>query len=285
MQTPRLYHGNDSIFLAHQVAGQGTLGEEQGAGQMITSTTNSRVKIVRRLQADRRFRERESLFVVEGDRWVADVLDAGLTPTDVFVVESWTNETLFGRISPTFVTDTVMAHMSDVETPPGILAIVPMPRLALPEQPTLLLILDRITTPGNLGTLLRTAAAAGVDGVLLAPGCVDAFNPKVVRGGMGAQLRLPLVNAAWLRIAELTENLDVWAAAGDGVQIYTAVDWQQPAALIIGNEARGIGKSAESISAGTISIPMAATTESLNAAMAGAIILFEAARQRHFATH
>ncbi len=151
---------------------------------MITSTTNSRVKYVRRLQADRRFREREGAFVVEGDRWVADVLDAGMEPTELFVAESWNYKALVGRISPLFASDAVMTHMSDVETPPGILAVVPMPRLALPPQPTLLLILDRITTPGNLGTLLRTAAAAGVDGVILTPGCVDAFNPKVVRGGM-----------------------------------------------------------------------------------------------------
>lgn len=250
---------------------------------MITSTTNSRVKYVRRLQADRRFREREGAFVVEGDRWVADVLDAGMEPTELFVAESWNYKALVGRISPLFVSDAVMTHMSDVETPPGILAVVPMPRLALPPQPTLLLILDRITTPGNLGTLLRTAAAAGVDGVILTPGCVDAFNPKVVRGGMGAQLRLPVASLNWRHIAEVTENLAVWSAAADGVQAYTAVDWRQPSALIVGNEAHGVGKSAEALMTDSVSIPMAGATESLNAAMAGAIILFEAARQRRFA--
>ncbi|MGB1252652.1 MAG: TrmH family RNA methyltransferase, partial [Candidatus Promineifilaceae bacterium] len=156
---------------------------------------------------------------------------------------------------------------------------VPVVKIGLPPRPNLLLILDQIQTPGNLGTMLRTAAAAGVDGVVLAPGCVDLFNPKVLRGSMGAHLRLGVISAEWGQIETLTNDLNVYAAIVTSAINYTAPDWRQPSALIVGNEANGIGEQAKRLSKG-VTIPMSAETESLNAAMASGIILFEASRQR-----
>jgi TrmH family RNA methyltransferase len=251
---------------------------------MITSTTNNRVKMVRHLQSDRRYRTREQAFVVEGLRWLRDLHANGIVPQTLFFTEQWATDALIERCEGLClpVSDAVMAHMSDVETPSGLLMVVPMPQLPIPDDSDFLLILDRIMTPGNLGTLLRTAAAAGVAGVLLAPGCVDLYNPKVVRSSMGAHLRLPIVSADWPQITDHVQNMQIYAAAGTATLRYTAVDWRQPSALIVGNEADGIGDSAEKLATASISIPMATQTESLNAAMAGGIILFEAARQRDF---
>ena len=253
---------------------------------MITSTSNSKVKYVRRLQADRRFRERERAFVVEGTRWLSELIPLAYPPQLILYTNAWHDKREHASILQQLdgpaqaVSDEVMATMSDTETPPGVLAVLAMKPHSLPPDPTLLLVLDRVRTPGNLGTMLRTAAAAGADGVLLGPGCVDAYNPKVLRGSMGAHLRLPIHHLSWDEIRMKTDGLAVWVAAADGDLPYTGVNWRRPSALIIGSEATGAGKRAEATAGGRVYIPMYAETESLNAAMAAGVILFEAARQR-----
>ena len=253
---------------------------------MISSMSNAKVKQVRRLQSDRRFRAREKAFVIEGTRWFTELVHWARSPQIIFYTEDWLNTPAHGEIlrqvdAPAqCVTAEVMAAMSATTTPPGVLAVVPAHSRSLPEYPNLLLILDRIKTPGNVGTMLRTAAAAGVDGVLLAPGSVDTYNPKVVRGSMGALLRLPVKQAGWPEIRERTAGLQVWLAAANGEVSYTAVNWQEPAALIIGSEAWGAGDEAERLAGGRVAIPMHAAAESLNAAVAAGVIVFEALRQR-----
>lgn len=256
----------------------------------ITSAANPRLKLVRRLQNERRTRQRERAFVLEGTRAVADLLERGVPPLFMLVTPGWLDsaESPLLNLAPhtdhTFlVSDDLLRSVSDLETPPGILAVAPMPDWAVPPAPRLLLVLDQIRNPGNLGTLLRTAAAAGVDAVLLAPGCVDPFNPKVVRGAMGAHLRLPVVALGWDGVAAAVAGLQVCIAAADGARDYTAVDWRRPSALIIGNEAFGVGHAALALGGTTVTIAMAAATESLNAAAAAAVILFEAARQQRAA--
>jgi RNA methyltransferase, TrmH family len=253
---------------------------------MITSASNNRVKYVTRLQSDRRFRAREEAYVVEGTRWVTEVVQRQLGPLALYYTGEWQskpghNEILQQLAGPVQeVSDAVMAAMSDTETPSGVLAVLPVQPLPIPDLPQLLLILDEIRDPGNLGTMLRTAAAAGVGGVLLSPGCVDPYNPKVVRAGMGAHLRIALHQLAWSEIAGLTRGLQVWLAAAGGDLPYTDANWRQPSALIIGSEARGAGAEASALATGSIYIPMYAASESLNAATAAAVILFEALRQR-----
>ncbi len=255
---------------------------------MITSPTNDKVKMVRRLQNERRFRAQERVFVVEGDRWLAELVRHQIAPRHLFFTAAWqaTHAEILAQLAEfthhpgLLVNETVMAAMSDTTTPPGVLAVVAIPNLPLPPQPSLLLILDAMNNPGNLGTMLRTAAAAGVDGVLLTPGSVDATNPKVVRGSMGALLRLPVHTLSWAQIAEVVQGMTVWLAAVDAGEVYTAVSWQPPSALIIGSEAGGAGQEAYQVAHGRVTIPMHAATESLNAAVAAAVILFEVRRQR-----
>ncbi len=253
---------------------------------MITSRSNAGVKYVRRLLAERRFRHEERAFVVEGTRWLRELATVQVTPRALYTTPAWAaGDEAQGllaalNVEPAMVDEAVMAAMSDTETAPGVLAVLPLAPRPLPAAPTLLVVLDAINNPGNLGTILRTAAAAGADGVLLGPGSVDPYNPKVVRGSMGAILRLPVWAETWEVIHRLTDGLDVWlAAARDGVG-YTAVDWQRPAAILVGSEAQGAGAQAERLATGRVTVPMRDATESLNAAMATGILLFEAARQR-----
>jgi TrmH family RNA methyltransferase len=182
------------------------------------------------------------------------------------------------------VSDKVMAACSDTETPAGILAVMPMPRLAPAPRPTFVLIVDALRDPGNLGALLRSAAAAGVDAVWLAPGTVDAYSPKVVRGAMGAHFRIPIDAIEWDRIATHVDGLDVWLADGAAETSYTQVDWTRPCALIVGGEAHGASAEAARLARGRARIPMARAVESLNAGVAASVILFEAARQRRAET-
>jgi RNA methyltransferase, TrmH family len=253
---------------------------------MITSFKNEKVKYVRRLQAERRFRWREQAFVVEGVRWLTDLLGQQRSIEYVLCTADWLeaadHQTIVRQLSDSVqvISDDLMVALTEVETPPGVLTVAPMVSLPWPAQPSLLLILDGVGNPGNLGTMLRAAAAAGVEGVLLAPGCVDPYNPKTLRGGMGAHLRLPIRLADWAEIAEALSGLTTWLAdVGEGVD-YTAVPWADPSALIIGSEAAGAGGEAGRMANGRCTIPMHAATESLNAALAAGIILFEAARQR-----
>jgi len=255
---------------------------------MITSPANPKVQYARSL-ARRRTRQQEGQFVIEGVRLVEEALRAGIIPALAFFAESVgasdRGQTLLTDIqargtSPLLVSDTVMRAMSDTQTPQGVLAVVPFPQLVPPSAPSLLLVVDGMRDPGNLGTLLRTAEAAGVEEVLLAPGTVDPYNPKVVRGAMGTHFRLPIHAQGWSEIADALCGMRILLADVQGKQVYDKVDWRAPSALIVGGEAEGASTRARELASTTVSIPMQGGTESLNAAIASAIILFEAARQR-----
>jgi TrmH family RNA methyltransferase len=256
---------------------------------MITSLKNDKVKTVRALQRRRRVRQRERRFVLEGVRLVEEAVRAGVPPAFVLHTASVNADERGRRLLASLrgmdvpchaVSEPVMAACSDTETPQGIVAVLPIPDLPRPGHPRLTLILDRVRDPGNLGTILRTALAAGVEQVLLTPGTVDASNPKVVRAAMGAHLRLPVAAPGWEAIAEAVAGCDVWLAEAGGETPYTAVDWTRPVALVVGGEATGAGKQARTLARGRASIPMAAEVESLNTAVATAVVLFEVARQR-----
>jgi TrmH family RNA methyltransferase len=176
----------------------------------------------------------------------------------------------------------VLRAASDTQAPQGILAVLAQRSLPLPEPLDFAFIPDGVRDPGNLGSMLRTAAAAGAGAVLLPAGTVDGFAPKVVRSGMGAHFRLPVHACPWDEIRRLVQDsgLSVYlAAAGDGLP-YTQADFRGPLALVIGGEAEGAGSEAQALAHQRVSIPMPGGVESLNAAAAAAILLFEVVRQR-----
>jgi TrmH family RNA methyltransferase len=178
------------------------------------------------------------------------------------------------------VSDSVMQAASDTRTPQGLLVALESLDLPLPPQPDFLVVPDQIRDPGNLGAVLRTAGAAGVDAVLLPPETVDAFAPKTLRSGMGAHFRLPLRELDWDEIAFHLQGLQVYLAAADEGLPYTATDFHSPLALIVGGEAEGASQTARQLAASCTHIPMPGGGESLNAAVAAGILMFEVVRQR-----
>jgi len=254
---------------------------------MITSTANPRVKWIRSLQAKRRAREEQGLFIVEGLRLAREVVAAGRPVRLVMHTEELdargrgvVNNLCRLGAEAEVVSAPVMAACSNTEAPPGLLVVLPIEPLPLPDPLTLALVADGIADPGNLGTLLRTAAAAGAQAAFLTQGTVDAYNPKVVRAAMGAHLRLPILAVDDGALAERLAGTQVWIAeAGQGTA-YDQVDWRGPTALVIGGEARGAQAGTRALGGRAVHIPMPGGSESLNAAAAAAVILFEIARQR-----
>ncbi len=257
---------------------------------MLTSVHNPQIQAVSKLQALARERRAEQKFVIEGVRLVEEALQAGwkahqLYHTEILdsrgkrVVDGFTKQ----GVTVETVSSTVMKAISDTESPQGILAVMKQQDIPLPSRPGFVLILDAVRDPGNLGTILRTAAAAGVELVILTPGSVDAWSPKVLRSGMGAHFRLPVRSMNWQDIRHTLESppqLKTFLADAAGEIEYTQADFRSPLALIVGGEAAGAGTEATSLAAGKVHIPMPGGSESLNAAVAASILLFEVVRQR-----
>lgn len=253
---------------------------------MITSPSNPRVKWVRALQAKRRVRDEEGVFVTEGLRWAEEIVGAEAPATLVLCSEHLDDRGrgLVNRLrklgaEAETVSDRVMAACSETESPQGLLIVLPRPKIRVPAL-DLVLVLDRLADPGNLGTIMRTCLAAGVNALAISPGSVDPFNPKVVRAAVGAHLHLPILSASAEELEVSLKDLKIWLAeAAVGIP-YDQVDWRPPSAVVIGAEAQGIGESLRPLGGGQTHIPMASTSESLNAAVAAAVILFEIRRQR-----
>jgi TrmH family RNA methyltransferase len=251
----------------------------------ITSQQNDRVKLVRALQSRARTRRKEGLIVLEGARLVRDAIQHGQRPEFVFYESQSADSDLIALlehhgIQPVPVSPGVMRHMVDTQQPQGVVAVFTLPNPPLPQNPQHLLILDGIRDPGNLGTILRTAAATGVDAVILSSDSADPYNPKALRGGMGAHFRVPVIEAEWDTIARHCRGLAVYLADSHAETAYDDVDWSDGWAVIIGSEAHGAGSQAAILANARICIPLAAETESLNAAVAAGVILFEAQRKR-----
>ncbi len=254
---------------------------------VITSTANRSVRLVRALQQKRRARQEEGLFVVEGTRWAEEVVAAGAPVRLVLHTDHLSarerglvNQTARTGAEVRVVSEAVMAACSATESPPGLLMVLPIPALPLPERLTLALVVDGVRDPGNLGTLLRTALAAGVEAAFLTPGTVDPYNPKVVRAAMGAHLRLPLRTVEPADLPQALQGLQVWLAEARQGHPYYAVDWRQPVALVVGGEAQGPSAALRGLAHGQVHVPTPGEVESLNVAIATAVILFEIVRQR-----
>ncbi len=258
---------------------------------MITSAHNPKIQAVRALLGRRRERAAQGEFAVEGVRLAEEAFQAGWIPQLVLVgpqlsergrslVEGFSQR----GIEVEEISEALVASLADTETPQGLLAVFRARILPLPEKLDFVLVVDAVRDPGNLGTILRSALAAGVQAVFFTPGTVDVFSPKVLRAGMGAQFHLParLLNwdeilAACRKPAEPLRLL--LAEAGQGDSLWQS-DLCQPLALIVGGEAEGASREARALADGLITIPMPGPSESLNAAVAASIILFEAVRQR-----
>ena len=258
---------------------------------MITSVHNPRIKAARKL-ADRKERYAAGMLLAEGVRMIGDAWQSGIRPVAVFydpqaitanaVAADLLAALEAGGCDCQACTPEVFATLTGTITPQGIVALLPLPiARPLPSLISFALVLDTVRDPGNAGTLLRSAAAAGVQVVIFGPQTVDPFNDKVLRAGMGSHFRVPLrICPTWNHVRQTLGDAPVlYLAEANAPLGYDQVDWRGPSALVVGGEASGASDAART-TAVPIAIPMQSAVESLNAAVAGSIILFEAARQR-----
>jgi len=259
----------------------------------ISSIHNPKLQFTRALLKDRSARAEHGLFVVEGIRLAEEVFAAGLNPHLVLYSSQLSargGELLAGFQSRGCETQEVyldiLNRLSDTETSQGILLVVPLHSIPLPASADLVVIIDQVRDPGNMGTILRSAAATGVQMVFLTPGSVDPHMPKVVRAGMGAHFRLCIQPAEWPHIRQYCiENqpkpLKILLAESDRGENMWQTDLTIPLALVVGGEADGASSSARDFIDGSIHIPMPGQFESLNAGVAASILLYEIIRQRN----
>lgn len=251
----------------------------------IGSPTNERIKRLVRLRK-RRHRDEERLFPVEEHRVLSRAIDAGHRPREVYWCPDLVERPRFGAASLTTVSSEALARASYRANPEGVIALFPyldlgLSGINLPSKP-LILIAEGLEKPGNLGALMRIADAAGVDGVVIIGDETDPFNPNVVRSSTGALFFVPLARVG---IAELTtwlgENgIRSVGAVADGGEIMWTADLTGSMALWIGAEADGLSQRAVEFVDQLVSIPMTGSVDSLNASVSGAVLVFEAIRQR-----
>jgi len=255
---------------------------------MITSASNSQVKYLVQLQNKAKIRKENKEFVVEGIKMVEEA------PIDriikIYISENFakTNEDAVKKFESEYeiVSDNVFSQISDTKTPQGILAIVKMLDYSMDDlinDVPLIAIIENLQDPGNLGTIIRTGEGAGISGVLMSSNTVDIYNPKTIRSTMGSIFRVPFVyEEDFINAIDSirNKNITIYAAHLDGKNSYTAERYCGPSAFLIGNESNGltdvIAKKADIL----IKIPMCGKVESLNAAIATTVLLYEAKRQR-----
>ena len=264
---------------------------------MITSTSNAKIKRIVQLRKKKKARDAEGVFLVEGIRMFREIPEKLLQ--EIYISESCEGkegQAIRRRASacgirPELVSDGVFAYLSDTQTPQGILCVVGQLSYRLEEVADAscphMLVLDRLQDPGNVGTILRTAEGAGVTGILLDGECADIYNPKTIRSTMGSIFRMP-----FYYIQDLEEGIRylkkrgicTYAAHLEGKRAYDEEDYRKPCAFLIGNEGNGLRPEIADLADTYIRIPMAGEVESLNAAIASAVLMFEAGRQRRSRT-
>lgn len=254
---------------------------------MITSSSNSRIRHVSALLRKNRYREEQGQFVVEGIRMFREIPEDCLL--EAYISESFAKENPVGKLCPDaeIVKDSVMEQLSDTKTPQGILGIVRQRRWSLEELLAVpdvnLMLLEDLRDPGNLGTIVRCSEGAGVDGVLLSRQSVDIYNPKVIRSTMGSVFRMPVIYADdWFgllrRLKE--EKVQLFAAHLQGRRDYDEEDYTGRVGILIGNEAHGLTEETAAMADCLVRIPMKGKVESLNAAVAASVFMYETYRQR-----
>lgn len=276
--------------------------------ERITSAANQRVKRLQALQKKAKLRKQEQAFIVEGERLFHD------TPAqyvrEIYVTEKFLaehGETFIeekaacgpaGRVSCTVLTQEIFAKISDTQTPQGVLCVAQMPSYtesdllhgAGSEQADgagtaapFLVLLENLQDPGNVGTIFRTAEAAGVTGIVMSSDTADLFNPKTVRATMSAVFRMPFLYTDDLTgvIGRLKAGgIEVYAAHLDAQNAYDEYTYLEGCAFLIGNEGNGLTEAAAAAASKKLLIPMHGGIESLNASVAAGILMYEASRQR-----
>ena len=250
----------------------------------IISRDNPVFKQLKKLAENARERKQEGKTMLDGVHLIEGYLQAFGEPELIIIPEGKSSLEATNLMQNLQDVRTVMfptlmfAELTPVASSTGILALVKTPQIAPSETVTFALFLEEIQDPGNLGGMLRTALGAGVQAVYCSKGCTDAWSPKCLRGGQGAQFHLPIIEN--VNIVEAIQNFsgNTYATTLEGESLY-AQDLTKPSAFVIGNEGAGLSRASIGAASKAISIPMNTQLESLNAAAAAAICLFERKRQ------
>lgn len=261
----------------------------------ISSSSNPIIKNAKSLYRKKE-RWNKKLFLIEGVKIVGECIESGIEPIYILfsdVLFSTTGgERLFNKIKRydeklVKLPNKLLKDISDTENPQGILAIVKFNILELDilfkMKDKFFIILDELQDPGNMGTIIRTADAFGASGVVVTSNCVDIYNPKVVRSTMGSLFHVPIVYIEdKLQIINKlkSKKIQVYATSLESANYIYDVNFKRDFALIIGNESKGVSEEILALADGTIKIPIIGNAESLNAAIASSIIMYEAVRQR-----
>jgi TrmH family RNA methyltransferase len=254
---------------------------------MISSSQNPKIKLVRALTSRSKERREAGAFLAEGVRLLEEAFHANwpfryvlysdeLSERGIELVKRLEDK----KLEVDKVENGLLQSLSKTENSQGILAVLNFSSLPIPQPLNFVLIPDSLREPGNLGTLIRTAEAAGVQAVLLPPEITEPFAPKVVRAGMGAHFRLPIHSLSWVEIEARVHGMTTFLADAEGTLSCWEADFKSPLALIVGGEAGGASEQAQKLADHKVSIPMIGKTESLNAAVAGSVLMFEVMRQR-----
>lgn len=260
----------------------------------ITSSRNPVIREVRSLK-NRKDREEKGLFFIEGARIVEEALASGAALSYVIMAESFVHgpdglaasrKIGAAGVKCYIVPDSLFDALGDTKTPQGILAVSEIKAPGLPDagfEKGLFVVLDGVRDPGNMGTIIRTADAAGFTGVIATAGCVDVYNPKVLRSTMGSIFHIPVFFqddiAGTIRLLKSKGVRIVASHLSGGCSIYEA-DMTMPSALVIGSEAEGISRETAAAADVFVRIPMPGSAESLNASVAAGVMMYEAVRQR-----
>lgn len=250
----------------------------------IVSRDNILFKQLKKLAESSRERRKIGETLLDGAHLVNGYLDMFGEPKLTIIAEGQSTPEVSHLIQqlvdiPTVMFPTLMfAELSPVASPTGVIALVKTPTIKPIEDPTFILMLEDIQDPGNLGAMLRSAAAAGVDAVYLSEGCTEAWSPKALRGGQGAQFSLPIVERANLLEVASQFAGNVLATTLKGESLYD-LDLSMPTAIVIGNEGAGLSDAMIKAATHQVTIPIASGVESLNAAAAASVCLFERVRQ------
>jgi TrmH family RNA methyltransferase len=258
---------------------------------MITSTSNQQIKNLIQLQSKAKVRGEQGAFVIEGIKMFEESKAGGhlikAYVSESFYMDKLQEEKDYFEFSYEIVSDGVFKEASDTMTPQGIMAIVKKPEYKIEDlikkDKLNLMLLEDLRDPGNLGTIIRTSEGAGFDGVILSKASVDVFNPKVIRSTMGAIYRMPIVYVDnFLEMLEQlkAESFHIYAAHLKGASYYDKINYGEKTAILIGNEANGLSEEAAKVSNHRVKIPMEGQVESLNAAIAAGILMYEVYRQR-----
>lgn len=258
---------------------------------MITSSSNSQIKNLIALQKKAKSRNSQREFVIEGTKMFeetnSDILVKAYVTQSFYDDKSSINPSYFNTFDYEIVADKVLSEAADTTTPQGVLAIVKQPEYQYQDlinrEDANLLLLENVRDPGNMGTIIRTAEGAGVTGIIISKESVDVFNPKVVRSTMGALYRMPFVYVEDFVgcLEEMkSKGICIYASHLAATNYYDEEVYQRKTGIIIGNEANGISEDASSKANRLIKIPMEGKVESLNAAVAASILMYEVYRQK-----